>query len=341
MKKFLSILFCLLVAAAIYANDTYFYMASGQLIPTKDGDVEIEMQEEVINLVLEEKYYEVTVDFNFFNHGDEINLEVGFPFFCLGIGGEGTISDFKCWTNDVETSFADVPLKKEWRTNEPTELENAYVRTINFPAKKVTKTRITYKTTYGREAPSGFIAKYLYGTGSSWKNSIGKMTVRIQNNFLLERPYNVVLPKDTPLKRINDNTWEGIYTNIEPKNYTDCITIELEDIFGDIGPRCLRKERYFACTNPITSKALFWYTKPQLRLLRNAIYAFYGYPFKSPDLIELFEKSCADAGWYDTRDWNGSEWTSYYPIDENFTEDKLTQLEKDNIKIILAEEKKR
>ena len=58
--------------------------------------------------------------------------------------GNGKISDFKCWTNDKETTFADFPIEKEWANN--TELENAYVRTINFPSKQITKTKITYKS---------------------------------------------------------------------------------------------------------------------------------------------------------------------------------------------------
>lgn len=147
------------------------------------------MQEEVINIVLEQSYYEVTVDFFFYNHGDSINLEIGFPFFCTGLQVNGKISDFKCWTNDKETTFADFPIEKEWAHN--TELENAYVRTIKFPSKQITKTKITYKSTYGSEAPSYSIAKYLYGTGSSWKNSIGKMTVRcLMRNIAFNRQFS-------------------------------------------------------------------------------------------------------------------------------------------------------
>ena len=331
MKKFISILISLMFSALLFANDTYFYMAGGQLVPTKDGEVDIEMQEEVINIVLNAGNYDITVDFFFYNHGDDVSLEIGFPFFCEGIGGEGTISDFKCWTNDVETSYTDLPLDKKWSSNEPTELENAYVRTINFPSKKVTKTKITYKSTYGRSY--GYIAKYLYGTGSSWKNAIGKMTVRIQNNFLFCCPSWLSLPEAGKMKRINDNIWEGVYTNIEPENYTDCITINLEDIFGDVGPKVMLKDRYFACSSPLKSEDLFWYTKPQLRLLRNAIYAYNGYPFKSPDLIELFEEKSVDWGWY------GGLGTPY-PLDENFSEDKLSKIEKDNIRLILEEENK-
>lgn len=340
MKKIILILCLLFSLFGLYANDTYFFMAGGQLVPTKEGNVDVEMSEEIINIVLNPNDYEITVDFSFYNYGKDISLEIGFPFFCLGIGGEGTISDFKCWTNDVETSYTDYPLKKNWSSNEPTELENAYVRTIKFPSKKTTKTRISYKATYGREAPSYNIAKYLYGTGSSWKNSIGKMTVRIQSNLIYNSPIQLSLPQENLMKRVSDNLWEAVYTNIEPETYTDCITIILGDIFGDTGPRVLHKDRFVPCNVKLTKQSLFWYTKPQLRLLRNAIYAFNGYPFKSKDLIELFEVKCAEYGWFGFKEIDG-DYKGYYPLDKNFSEDKLSDIEKHNVKLILEEEKSR
>lgn len=337
MKKFCICLCSIFFASFLFANDTYYFMSAGQLIPTEEKDTEVEMQEEIISIVLEQKYYEVTVDFFFYNHGNSVDLEIGFPFFCTGLQGSGKISDFKCWTNDVETNYTDYPIEKKWAKD--TNLENAYVRTINFPSKKVTKTKITYKSTYGREAPSYAIAKYLYGTGSSWKNPIGKMTVRIQNKDLYSSINFLSMPDKTPLKRIEDDIWEGVYTNIEPAKYTDSITIECGDLFGDDGPRVLRKNSFFGCYMELKSDNLFWYTKPQLRLIRNAIYAFSGYPFKSQDLKTLFEQK-AKYGWFG---WDklGPDGEPVYPVDENFSEDKLTETEKHNVKLILEEEQKR
>lgn len=336
MKKFFICVFITFLAGFIFANDTYFYMSAGQLVPTEEKNIEVEMQEEVINIVLEKKYYEVTVDFFFYNYGKTVDLEIGFPFFCTGIEGNGKIFDFKCWTNDVETSFSDLPIEKKWAND--TELENAYVRNINFPSKKVTGTKITYKSTYGSEATSYAIAKYLYGTGSSWKNSIGKMTVRIQNKNMYSRIARLSMPKNTPMKKISDDTWEGVYTNIEPSSYTDSITITLGDVFGEDGPRVMQKDRYFGCNKKLSQTDLFFFTKPQLRLIRNAIYAFNGYPFKSQDLIALFEEK-AKYGWFGFEK-NNVYGRSSYPVDSNFSEDKFTEIEKHNIKIILAEEQK-
>ena len=327
MKKVVLLLIGFFITTFIFANDAYFFMAGGHLVPTSESDTQVEMKEEVINIVLETGYYEITVDFSFYNHGKTETLEVGFPFFCVGYG-DGKISDFKCWTNGVEESFTDQPIEKEWQKD--TNLENAYVRSITFPSKEITKTKITYKSTYGTEAPSYSIVKYLYGTGSGWKNSIGKMTVRIKNNLKYSTPREVVLPTNAPVRRIDSKTWEGVYTKIEPKNYTDCITIELENIFHDSGPRVLSKDRFFACNKILKKEELSWYTPAQLRLLRNAIYAFNGYPFKSQDLIDLFEVDCVKRDWYGYAD----DGPAPYPLDKYFSEDKLTYIEKNNIKLI-------
>ena len=338
MKKVLSVLTLIFIISYIYANDTYFFLSGGELVPTQEKDVEIEMKEENINIILDKTYYEVTVDFFFYNYGDTVELEVGFPFFCVGFNGNGKISDFRCWTNDVETSYADYPIEKKWSDEPDTQLEKAYVRTVKFPSKEITKTKIAYKSTYGREAPSYSIANYLYGTGSSWKNAIGKMTFRIQNKCLYVFPNEVSIPDDSKIVRINENTWEGSCKNIEPSNYENTIVITMGDIFCDDGPRFLDKQRFFCCRKQISAEELFWYTKPQLRLVRNAIYAFSGYPFKSPDLIDLFEKKSADRGWYGWDD-NKNAYADY-PLDKNFSEDKLSDIEKYNIKMIKEEENK-
>ena len=144
------------------------------------------------------------------------------------------------------------------------------------------------------------------------------MTVRIKNNRLNDYPEQITFPKADSVKRISDNMWEIVCTNVEPEHYTDCVTIMLSDIFGDTGPRILQKNRFTPCNHKLDQSDLFWYTKPQLRLLRNAIYAFNGYLFKSPDLIEFFEKRCAEYGWFGWKEING-ETVGYYPFDEHFT----------------------
>ena len=73
----------------------------------------------------------------------------------------------------------------------------------------------------------------------------------------------------------------------------------------------------FASTIPLVDDILFHYNLEELRLIRNEIFARYGYRFKREDL-ETFFKS---------KDW-------YKPISDDVT-DKLTELEKLNVQLIL------
>lgn len=319
MKKLILLLGHLLLYCFVFANDANYHMSGGQLIPVEETNVEVSMIEEEINIVLHDGYFEVTVDFYFYNYGDDVNLEVGFPLFCYGYG-KGKIYDFKCWTNDVETSYADYPLERNWQNN--TQLEKAYLRSIYFTSKEITKTRVQYKSTYGYSYSK--IASYLYGTGSCWKNSIGKITVRVQNDSLINYPEYF----NYSTTRVNDNTWESEFYDVEPEEYNKEFYIYVNNIFHDNGPRYLTRERYFGYTRKLEAWNLENYTKAQLRLIRNAIYAFNGYPFKSSDLINFFSE---DVAWFHGK----------YVPNPTFSEDNLTENEKYNNKLILEEENKR
>ena len=93
------------MAINIFANDTFFSLSGGNLVPVNEESVSIEMKEETITLDFQENFYEVTVDFTFYNSGDTETLSVGFPFFAPGNLGERKNFDFKCCTNGEETSF--------------------------------------------------------------------------------------------------------------------------------------------------------------------------------------------------------------------------------------------
>lgn len=323
-KGFLA--FALLISGLVYANDTHFYMSAGQLVPSNQGSVEVEMQEEIITIVLEPTYYEVSVDFYFFNYGKATDLEVGFPFFCAGWYGKGEISDFKCWTNGKETDYKDYPITKEWKDG--TGLEKAYVRKIRFPSNDLTKTRISYKSKYGRSSPSYNIASYLYGTGSTWKDSIRKMTVRIVNHNFNSVPETIEMHGkqiNESFYRINDTTMETVFYDVEPESISATFTIYCGRLLGDDGPRCLSLDDYFPCIVKLSPKALNWYSCEQLRYVRNAIYALHGYSFNTKELKEYFEKV-------------GQDWYPKYEVNPKFSEKDFSDIEWYNIKLIYKEE---
>lgn len=332
MKKFfITLLLTFGFIGVLQANDAWYYsLESGQIVPADNTKTNVQMHDEVIELTLNSDCYEVTVHFNFYNEGETENLSVGFPFFESG-RGQGKIWDFKCWTNGVETDYTDMPIEKNWQTeiDEYTPLENAYVRQITFPAHSFTSTAITYKCSYGRTWDYNRTASYLYGTGSSWKGSIGQMTVRITNNIktLCIRSYGFPAQSGesgAEFYRVNGNTWEVVLHDVTPKSYTECIGITVGDILHDDGIRYQPREHFFCYYTKLTKRDIFWYTKAQLRILRNGIYAYNGYKFKSQDLIEYYNNSN----------------NSYFKPDPNFSESQLTENERYNINLIFAEEQK-
>lgn len=344
MKK-KSILFILVfhIAINIFANDTFFSLSGGNLVPINEESVSIEMKEETITLDFHENYYEVTVDFTFYNSGDTETLSIGFPFFAPGNLGKGKIYDFKCWTNGEETSFEDKPIIWNSKTDEQPELQNAYTRKIQFNKKQTTTTKVKYKSSYSIDSDiekdgmsyAYWDGYYLFGTGSSWKNSIGKIRLVIINNLPYGYLQTVRMGKNIggssvkdKISIINEKTYEVIFTNIEP-DYTDIFYVCFENILSDSGPK--RFPAYFPFTKTITnSDELKWYTKAQLRIIRNTIYDLHGYQFKSEDLRKLFIVV-------------GKDWYPSYTerIKTGFSEEALSEIEKENIKIILEEENKR
>lgn len=329
--KMLSFLFALLIQTPVFANDTYFFMAGGNLIPTTEEKNTIQMKSEIISIALEGNYYQVTVDFNFYNPGAEVELMVGFPFFEAGLQGYGKIYDFHCWTNNVLTDFSDMPLDRNFsnKNYDGDLLEKAYVREVAFQSKAITKTKVSYKSEYG-DAGCDSIIKYLYGTGSSWKNSIEEITVVLENNLPYGYISNLKMAKDdisSKFKPIADNKWEAHFYNVEP-SYTDCFTFYCTNILDDGGPKAFSLERYKFARSKANNDILLWYTKPQLRLLRNTIYALHGYEFKSDDLKKMFEE------------W-GKNWYPKYQINPNFSEADFSEIEKFNINLLLEEEKRR
>tara|TARA_R110000796_G_scaffold71409_1_gene161931 strand:- start:2800 stop:3744 length:945 start_codon:yes stop_codon:yes gene_type:complete len=86
----------------------------------------------------------------------------------------------------------------------------------------------------------------------------------------------------------------------------------------------LKGDYTFASTIPLIDNILFLYNLEELRLIRNEIFARYGYKFKSEDLQTFFK----------LKDW-------YIPNADDVT-NKLTELEKLNVQLILnVEERKR
>ena len=78
MRKNISILLFFFITISISANDGRIVI--GPTIELLDNeDTNIKMQSEVINITMYEEYYEVTVEFDFYNEGSNEIVLIGFP----------------------------------------------------------------------------------------------------------------------------------------------------------------------------------------------------------------------------------------------------------------------
>lgn len=124
------------------------------------------------------------------------------------------------------------------------------------------------------------------------KTQLAKITFRIVNNLPFRYP-NQIYMADVSVAdkfyRKSDNTFEAVFYDVEPEHFSETFEVFSGDILGNDGPILLSKDHFFGCKGKIPQRKLFWFTKNQLRLVRNAIYAFHGYEFKSADLKDYFE----------------------------------------------------
>lgn len=99
------------------------------------------------------------------------------------------------------------------------------------------------------------------------------------------------------------------------------ISEELEQIHGSPDFFAEAGIDYTKLERPLLSSDLEGFSKPALRIWRNAIYARHGRTFKSEDLQALFNEY------------------AWYKPDENYSDEKLTDIDKANIKLIQEFEK--
>jgi hypothetical protein len=271
------------------------------------------MESESIEITLFSDYYTVEATFQFRNEGEKEWLTLGFPNLTIGDHGSGQITGFRTWVNETEVQTFVEDIDQKWKLE--TRFMTAYVKNVLFPAGSRTTTRVSYRATYGQSS-SGDIAGYLYGTGSSWKGSIGRMeTTIINKGFWIHELEFAGEPPDQRLVR-----WEGdnrlviTMTNVEPL-YNDIIEITGGGPIYSRGP-VVFPSSYWYNKSVISRERIIFLSSSQLRILRNLIFAVHGYKFRSADLQEYFGRE----------DW-------YKPSD-SFSDSDLNSFERQNIALI-------
>jgi hypothetical protein len=337
-NKLLGIVFFLYVFVNLYSNDTYYYIAGGNIFPAEPNQTNVEMVDEIINIDLFDDYYSVTVVFTFYNNGADENLLVGFPYLLQNQNDTSPrIYDFKTWVNGHLVNHSNDKIEYSGLGYNETIVDHAFTKNVFFSAKEITRTKVDYKVQYGSAAPSYRMATYYYGSGRAWYNSIGKITINIKNNISRYDAwiYEIQMPKigfgnyssNIPVEY--HTNWNNGFLQIQlskiKPNENDTIAIWIGRPLWDMGPMVFRPDRFYYRTHLLENKEIRFLSKSQLRIFRNAFYAFHGYNFRDDTLKSFFLNF--DPPWYS--------------INENFNENMLADIERINVNKIIEEEERR
>jgi hypothetical protein len=317
------------IFSSLYANDTFFYIAGGNIVPAEQNQTNVEMKEETINIELFDDYYTVIVDFEFYNNGQDENLLVGFPYLVQYQGGRTitSIYNFKTWVNDVLVEHSNNAIEISRQGLGELIKNQAFTKNVYFPSKGTTKIKVQYNANYGGDSYE-ITANYFYGSGRFWDKSIGKITINIKNNIRKFDAwiYTFYIPRTNVSDHIkwNGDTMQVTLENIEPEE-DDTFQIYLSDRLWSYYPPVLTADRFRNRSGVLDKNILSLLSSAQLRLLRNAFYALYGYNFRDENLrniyMVVFER--------------------FYHINNNFNDNLFTEIERNNINAILEEERNR
>jgi len=285
MRKNICILLFFLINITISANDGRVVI--GPSIEILDNEnTNVIMQNEVINITINENYYEITVDFDFYNEGSDETVLIGFPVETWNFINDeyihDNIFDFKSYINGEliseyiikEEEYIELyfNVKKRW-----------YLREILFPEKSHTYSKVTYRV-LNQYYLDGFAdVGYIFGTGRSWKDKIGKITV-----YIIHDDDIIILG----IKNIEnfDFTWEadGIYKfeieSMEPE-IEDRIYISIQQSDYFFNPRYTGynvKKLLYKDENDIQ-----YYTINQIRLLINSYFTNQEYDLDEVDIKNI------------------------------------------------------
>jgi len=200
----------LMIAALLFipspgiSNDAPLWLMSGGAAP-KSGNTTIRMDSEEVTIQLNKDSYTVDAIFHFFNTGETTTEWVGFPKRGAGysdmFSGTKDFIRFKTWVKGLEVQFWEeralldgLRLFLRRMTQDHIRDYRWMVKQVVFPGLSETTTRVRYEAPYDRR--DAWAAYYIYGTGSYWKDNIGKATFTVDGGDVLKAEHIAV--RDRP-----------------------------------------------------------------------------------------------------------------------------------------------
>jgi hypothetical protein len=308
---------CLIfIACNLYANDAWVESAGGSYRIIGDKNEKIQMVREAIEINMYNDYYEMRIFFVFHNNGDTVVLDVGFPEYSFGTQKVTTFSNFRTSINGNWVDARKVGNNQE--NNSYIKINAWYVKQVEFIANRDVTSVVEYRANYAGYGNFNSI-EYLYGTGGTWKDNIGKIDIEIINHTdYWIREFNSEIK--TSVKTDNDDGVIRIQAlNVVPEeNDTFSVIFGNEPLFINYFNEA--SDPFVLDKRIIDNEKLILLSDYQLRILRNSLYANHGYIFNSQDLRDYFNK-------YKLHRPNGA-----------FSENDFSEIEKTNLKNIIDEE---
>lgn len=226
------ILLLIAPAGAAFANEGYWGGSGGNLKPQTSEDVVLE--EELVQIWLYAQGYEVRTDYIFYNSGPSQDVYMGFPSelgrLDLVDPATGESIDDELHQFQAYADGAMIPSQTKLVTEQiPGSSDSLsirwYVQEVPFSKGQRRLMTTRYAANYSTmgddsEVPEGvwLQVSYILQTGASWKDKIGKATVRVyESEGFAYEPKNEDDWRPAPFARIDDG-WELVLTDFEPED---------------------------------------------------------------------------------------------------------------------------
>ena len=249
---------------------------------------------------------EVNCKFWFYNHDmeDKVYVEVGFPDnFADPLHSSIPLKKFMAKVNGKKVEVTKVKQKTEY-VGEMEFTKNWFVWYADFPAQSVTFIENKYIGNWGGSYYSRFFS-YEIGTGRTWFKNIKEGKIVFDHSKLATS--NFVIEGDYPIDLVT-------------KQYDDSLVITFENYLPDDNEK-VRIEffSYWDFIQPGVYKNMLKHekiSKERARLMRNEVFARYGYIFSDQELDKYFKLK------------------TWYTPNPAFSFDLLTDKEKEFIQLL-------
>jgi hypothetical protein len=237
MKKWIVVLLLFISTHSLFANFTAVHVAGGTVTPLSNTKIEL-VTEDIVFEILDNKW-NVSLDYDFINKGEDDEVTLGFPKWRLGVetydpalplayNGPNDFDKIIFTINGEKRSFS---IKKNSdqkpedyylsHGSEPVIFEWCLIK-HTFPKNQHVNISVKYTSVYGQ---AGFdeMADYLFGTGGTWYSNIKRLKIRIEiaSDIWVRRFYitNIVNYK---LSRTDNKNFEVVLRDLEPE-YHDIV----------------------------------------------------------------------------------------------------------------------